>query len=84
MIPVYALAVGLVWSVRAAPIGMRLRRLMGRAPEQPAEGPKAEGLMDDGKAYTLTVRVAGLLLSVIGLVTMWVTIHAAMARGAAH
>jgi len=84
MIPVYVLAVGLVCSVRAKPIGLNLRRIMGRASNPHPEGLKAEDILEGGGAYTLMVRVTGILLSIAGLVAMWITIHAAMSPGASH
>lgn len=84
MIPVYVLAVGLVCAVRAKPMGLNLRRILGRAPDPHPEGLKAEDILEGGGPYTLVVRVTGILLSIAGLVAMWITIHAAMAPVASH
>ena len=84
MIPVYVLAVGLVCAVRPDPIGLTLRRLMDRAPHPPAEGLRAEDILTGGGAYTLMVRITGILLSVVGLVTMWKAVHVAMGHGVSH
>ncbi len=74
MIPVYLLAISLVWSVRPASVAAVIQRMLDRASALPVER------RPESQRITRVVRVVGIVMSVISLIMVQMAVHAAMAH----